>query len=123
MTTAAVPPVDVLVADDQPANLVTLEAMLEDLGVRVRTAHSGLEALERARGGGLALAVLDVQMPGLDGFATAARLLEQPETRHVPVIFMTGTEFSDAHVFRGYAVGAVDYMVKPVHPDIFRSKV
>jgi PAS domain S-box-containing protein len=113
----------ILIVDDRPANLVALEATLVPLGERIVRATSGEEALKHLLLDDFALIILDVQMPGMDGFETAALIKEHPRTRHVPIIFMTAISREGVHLFRGYQHGAVDYLLKPVDPGILRSKV
>ena len=113
----------VLIVDDRPENLQALMAVLEPLGCRIVTAGSGREALRRLRTEQFAVVLLDVQMPGMDGLETAASIRRRPQTRSVPIIFLTGVSASPEHVFRGYEAGAVDYIVKPIDPAILRSKV
>ena len=116
-------PASVLLVDDRPANLVALEATLAPLGVRTVSAVSGPEALRRLLAEEFALVLLDVQMPGMDGFETATLMKRHPRTAHVPVIFVTAIHREAAHLFRGYERGAVDYLTKPFDPNILRSKV
>jgi serine phosphatase RsbU (regulator of sigma subunit)/DNA-binding response OmpR family regulator/anti-sigma regulatory factor (Ser/Thr protein kinase) len=113
----------VLLVDDRLDNLVALRAVLEPLGVPVITASSGDEALRRLLAEEFALILLDVQMPGMDGFSTAAMIKQHPRTADVPIIFLTAFDerLDDADV--GYSSGAVDYLTKPVDPHILRSKV
>jgi PAS domain S-box-containing protein len=113
----------ILMVDDNRANLVALEAVLEPLGHELVSCSSGEEALRLLLTGDFALILLDVQMPGLDGFRTAQLIKERPRTREVPIIFITALSRDSAHVFRGYSHGAVDYLLKPFDPDILRSKV
>jgi serine phosphatase RsbU (regulator of sigma subunit) len=115
--------VSILLVDDQPANLIALEAVLERPGIRLVSARSGAEALRHLLKEDFALILLDVQMPGLDGFETAALVRQRPRSHHTPIIFLTAHESTDAQVFRGYAAGAVDYLTKPIVPDVLRSKV
>jgi PAS domain S-box-containing protein len=116
-------PASVLLVDDRPANLVALEATLAPLGIRTVTAVSGPEALRHLLAEEFALVLLDVQMPGMDGFETAALMKRHPRTAHIPIIFVTAIHREPAHLFRGYERGAVDYMTKPFDPNILRSKV
>ncbi len=116
-------PANILVVDDQPENLLALAAVLEPLRHRVVQASSGEEALKRLLEDDFAVILLDVQMPGLDGFETAEYIKRRDRTRQVPIIFLTAIDQEDHHVFRGYAVGAVDYLFKPFDPEILRSKV
>nr|WP_199242813.1 ATP-binding protein [Vitiosangium sp. GDMCC 1.1324] len=112
----------ILVVDDHAPNLLTLEATLGDLGEVVK-AHSGEEALLHLLREDFALILLDVQMPGLDGFETARLIKERERSRFIPIIFLTARSRDASHVFRGYAQGAVDYVLKPFAPEILRSKV
>ena len=119
---AAIKPA-VLLVDDQPKNLLALEAILEPLGTDLVMAHSGQEALKQLLTRDFAVILLDVQMPIMDGFETAMLIKERERSRHIPVIFLTAISKDEAFVFKGYTVGAVDYMFKPFDPDILRSKV
>jgi PAS domain S-box-containing protein len=116
-------PASVLLVDDRPANLVALEATLAPLGIRAVTAVSGPEALRRLLAEEFALVLLDVQMPGMDGYETATLMKRHPRTAHIPIIFVTAIHREAAHLFRGYEKGAVDYLTKPFDPNILRSKV
>ncbi len=113
----------ILIVDDHPANLLALRGILEPLGQPVVEATSGEEALRRLLKEEYAVILMDVQMPGLDGFRTATIIKERPRTRHIPIIFLTALSRDAAHVFKGYAHGAVDYLLKPFDPEILRSKV
>jgi serine phosphatase RsbU (regulator of sigma subunit)/CheY-like chemotaxis protein/anti-sigma regulatory factor (Ser/Thr protein kinase) len=113
----------VLIVDDRTENLKALEVFLEPLGNRIVTATSGRQALRLLDTEQFAVILLDVQMPEMDGFETAALVRAHVHTRSVPIIFLTGISASPEHVFRGYEAGAVDYIVKPVDPAILRSKV
>ncbi len=115
--------VNILVVDDRPENLLAMEALLAMLGQNVVSARSGAEALRQALAMDFAVILLDVSMPGLDGFETAALIRERRRSRNTPIIFLTAALKNEAQVFRGYAAGAVDYLIKPVVPDILRSKV
>ena len=121
--TSASPAAGVLIVDDQPENLLTLRAVLESDGHHIVQADSGEEALKRLLEEDFAVILLDVQMPGLDGFATAEYIKRRERTRDVPIIFLTAIDTEAHHIFRGYAVGAVDYVVKPFVPEVLRSKV
>ncbi|MCP3137186.1 response regulator EpsF [Pyxidicoccus xibeiensis] len=109
--------------DDHPANLLALEAILEPLGQRLVKASSGPEALRWLLREDFALILLDVQMPGVDGFETARLIRQRQRTRYTPIIFLTATNRDEAHLVHGYAMGAADYVVKPFHPDVLRWKV
>ena len=114
---------DVLLVDDEPKNLLALEALLEPLGQNLIAARSGNEALRLVLNHDFAVIVLDVRMPGMDGFETARIIRERERSRHIPVIFLTGVSREMESAFRGYEVGAVDYLMKPVVPEVLRSKV
>jgi PAS domain S-box-containing protein len=116
-------PASVLLVDDRPANLVALEATHAPRGIPTVTAVSGPEALRRLLAEEFALVLLDVQMPGMDGFETAALMKRHPRTSHVPIIFITAIHREASHLFTGYERGAVDYLTKPFDPNILRSKV
>ncbi|HET6231758.1 MAG TPA: ATP-binding protein [Longimicrobiaceae bacterium] len=113
----------ILTVDDRPENLLALEAILEPLGHELVRAASGEEALRQVLVHDFAVILLDVQMPGLNGFETAKLIKSREKSRHTPIIFLTAINKEDAFVFEGYSVGAVDYMFKPFHPDVLRSKV
>jgi two-component system sensor histidine kinase/response regulator len=115
--------VNILLVDDQPANLVALEAMLQGLGQNLVKAESGREALKSLMGLDFAVILLDVKMPEMDGFETASLIRQRDKSRDTPIIFLTAADRSQTEAVRGYAVGAVDYLVKPVVPEFVRSKV
>ncbi|WNG23336.1 response regulator [Cystobacter fuscus] len=112
----------ILAVDDHSPNLLALEATLGDLGEVVKV-QSGEEALLRLLREDFALILLDVQMPGMDGFETARLIKERERSRFIPIVFLTARSRDASHVFRGYAQGAVDYVLKPFAPEILRSKV
>ncbi|MGH2837192.1 MAG: SpoIIE family protein phosphatase [Thermoleophilaceae bacterium] len=116
-------PAKVLLVDDQVENLIALEAVLEPLGQTLVRAQSGHEALGHLLRDEFALILMDVQMPDLDGFETAAYIKRREKTRHIPIIFLTAISKELHHVFRGYSAGAVDYVLKPFDPLVLRSKV
>ena len=113
----------VLMVDDRPDNLLALEAVLEPLDVRLVRATSGRDALRWLLTDEFAVILLDVQMPGLDGFETARHVKQRERTRHIPIIFLTAISREDEHQLRGYDTGAVDYLAKPFAPEVLRSKV
>jgi PAS domain S-box-containing protein len=113
----------VLLVDDHEENLVALEAVLEPLGCRLHKARSGEEALKALLQDDFAVILLDVQMPGLDGFETAELVRGRERTRAIPIIFVTAISKEPHHVFRGYGTGAVDYIFKPYEAVVLRSKV
>jgi PAS domain S-box-containing protein len=115
--------VDVLLVDDRQENLLALEAILDPLGLNLIRAQSGEEALREVLRRDLAVILLDVQMPGMNGFETAKVIKSRERSRHVPIIFLTAISKEEQYVFEGYSVGAVDYLSKPFHPDVLRSKV
>jgi diguanylate cyclase (GGDEF)-like protein len=112
----------VLLVDDEEATLVLLEAILEPLGQTLVRARSGPEALSALKADEFAVVLLDVRMPGMDGFETAKRIRRRDQTRHLPIIFLTGS--SDLEdVLHGYAAGAADFILKPFEPEVLLSKV
>jgi signal transduction histidine kinase len=115
--------VNVLLVDDQPANLMALEAMLQGLEQNLVKAESGREALKWLLTHEFAVILLDVKMPDMDGFETAALIRQRDKSRDTPIIFLTAADKTHTEAVRGYAVGAVDYLVKPVVPEFVRSKV
>jgi len=116
-------PVNILLVDDQPANLLALEAVLEGLGQNLVRARSGEEALRQLIQMDFAVILLDVLMPGMNGFETAAMIRERDRSRHMPIIFLTAGGKTENEMFQGYALGAIDYLLKPVRPAVLRSKV
>ena len=116
------PAVKILLVDDQPSNLLALEAILADLGQELVRAPSGLEALKRILDNDFALILLDVQMPTMDGLETAERIRQREKTRHVPIIFLTAFEPNEALWLQGYSLGAVDFLFKPIVPEVLRAK-
>jgi signal transduction histidine kinase len=122
MTAARATAPRILLVDDRPDNLLALRAVLEPLGLELVEADSGEEALRQLLAGEFALIVLDVQMPGLDGFETARLIRGRERTRYVPIIFLTAISGQPEHYLRGYESGAVDYVYKPFEPEILRAK-
>ena len=116
-------PVNVLLVDDQASRLLTYRAILEPLGERLVEARSGMEALQKLMEEEFALILLDVNMPGMDGFETASLIHQHPRFENTPIIFVTAVNVSDMDRMRGYTLGAVDYVMVPVIPEILRSKV
>ena len=119
----AEPRASILAVDDRPENLFALEAILEPLGHTVVRANSGEEALRQVLQQDFACILLDVQMPGMNGFETAQLIKSRERSRLTPILFLTAISKDEAFIFEGYSVGAVDYMFKPFNPDILRSKV
>lgn len=115
--------VNILLVDDNPANLVALRAILESTGHNLVEVQSGEEALRRLQGDEFAVVLLDVRMPGLDGFETAQRIREQSRGRRTPVIFISAHEEDARALTKAYSLGAVDYLTKPIIPEILQAKV
>ena len=115
--------VNILLVDDQPARLLSYESILSDLGHNLVSANSGREALEKLMRDDFAVILLDVSMPGMDGFETASLIHEHPRFERTPIIFVTGVHMTELDRLKGYKVGAVDYVYIPVVPEILRGKV
>ena len=115
--------VNILLVDDQAARLLSYETILGELGQNLISARSGLEALEKLMKDDFALVLLDVSMPGMDGFETAALIHDHPRFEKTPIIFVTGVHDTEFDRLKGYKLGAVDYVSIPVVPEILRSKV
>ncbi len=113
---------EILVVDDQPENLDEMQELLEELGRTVRCVDSGIKALECLATGRIGLVLLDVQMPGMDGFEVARRMRADPTSRFTPIIFISGLRQTDEVLEQGYAAGAVDFIAKPVHPNMLLHK-
>ncbi|MEU5316372.1 response regulator [Streptomyces sp. NPDC021056] len=113
----------ILLVDDMEDNLVALEAVLGSLNEPLVRARSGEEAMKALLRQQFALVLLDVRMPGMDGFETAANIKRLDQTKDVPIIFLTGAEDDSGYAFRGYATGAADYLTKPFDPWVLRAKV
>lgn len=116
-------PSNVLLVDDQPSRLLSYEAILAPLGERLVFARSGVEALQRLMEAEYAAIILDVNMPGMDGFETARLIHQHPRHENTPIIFVTAVHVTDLDELRGYELGAVDYVYVPVVPEVLRSKV
>ncbi len=115
--------VQLLLVDDRAENLLALEAILEPLGQELTRATSGPEALKKVLETEFAAILLDVQMPGMNGFEVAEIIKSRERSRTIPIIFLSAISKEDAYVFKGYSMGAVDYVFKPFNPDVLRSKV
>jgi signal transduction histidine kinase len=115
--------VSILLVDDRPENLLALEAILEPLGQILVRAGSGPEALRQVLATDFAVMLLDVQMPGMNGFEVAEIIKSRERSRTIPIIFLSAISKEDAYVFKGYSMGAVDYVFKPFNTDVLRSKV
>src|SRR5436190_10581769 len=122
-TVAAGPSVKLLLVDDHPENLLALEALLEAPGQELVLARSGAEALRHLLHNDFAAIILDVMMPDMDGFETAALIRQRERSKNTPIIFLTALGRSEEALFRGYDIGAVDYLMKPILPAILKSKV
>ena len=116
-------PVGILLVDDHPENLLALEAILTDTGHTLVHARSGAEALKALLGQDFALILMDVAMPEMDGYEVAELIRRRDRSRNTPIIFLTANVKADTHVVRGYAAGAVDYLFKPLAPEVLLSKV
>ncbi|MBI4493831.1 MAG: response regulator [Chloroflexi bacterium] len=115
--------VSVLLVDDQDENLLALETVLAGPGLKLVKASSGIQALKCLLDEDFAVALLDVRMPDIDGFETAALMRERDRSRNTPIIFITALSTAETHVSRGYSLGAVDYIFKPIVPEVLRAKV
>jgi signal transduction histidine kinase len=113
---------DILVVDDNDTNLVAIEAALAPVGRRLVLARSGIEALGRLLEQDFALIILDVAMPGMDGFETARLVRSRARNRATPIIFITGMSWQDDEILRGYELGAFDFLIKPIRPEVLRAK-
>ena len=115
--------VSILIVDDRPDKLLGYETILEDLGENLVRANSGKEALRCLLKQDFAVILLDVNMPIMDGFETAALIRQRPRSEHTPIIFISAVNDTETHVSRGYSIGAVDYILTPVVPEILRAKI
>src|SRR6185437_6778610 len=114
--------INILIVDDKPEKVLALEAVLDTLGQNIIRAYSGREALRCLLHQSFAVILLDVNMPGMDGFETAAMIRQRPSTQGVPIIFVTAMD-EETHASRGYLLGAVDYIQTPVVPEVLKTKV
>ncbi len=112
-----------LLVDDRRENLVALEAILQGLPVETVPVTSGEAALKQLLIEDFAVILLDASMPTMDGFETATHIKQRERTRHIPIIFLTALNYDARLAFRGYQIGAVDYITKPFDPWVLRSKV
>src|SRR5438094_28350 len=115
--------VNILLVDDHPANLLALEAVLAGPGRKLVKAQSGREALRCLLNSDFAVILMDVKMPEMDGFETAALIHQRNRSRHTPIIFLTAFETNEVHMAKGYSLGAVDYLPKPIVAEVLRAKV
>jgi two-component system, cell cycle sensor histidine kinase and response regulator CckA len=116
-------PVNILAVDDNPGNLLALEVALESLGQNIVKAASGVEALQQVMEKDFALILLDVEMPGMDGFEAATLIRQREGARPIPIVFLTASDGTEAQMFKGYSLGAVDYLYKPIVPEVLKAKV
>ena len=114
--------VNILVVDDQPSKLLVFRSILEELGQNVVSVRSGSEALREVLSREFAVILLDVNMPDMDGYETAAMIRKRRKSAHIPIIFIT-SYVDEIHSARGYSLGAADYVLAPVAPEILRTKV
>jgi len=114
---------NILLVDDDQRNLVALQGMLQDVGRNLVLANSGEQALRCVLKDDFAVILMDARMPGVDGFETAKLIRDRPRSRHTPIIFLTGAYEDLPSMFRGYEVGAVDYIIKPLVPEVLKSKI
>lgn len=114
---------NILMVDDTPENLYSLEVILEAPRRNLIKASSGAEALKILIKSDISLVLLDVQMPGMDGFEVAEIMRSNPKTKNVPIVFVTAISKDQKYVFKGYQAGAVDYLFKPLDPIILSSKI
>src|SRR4051794_10987441 len=112
----------ILIVDDVPGKLMAITAVLESLDQTIVTVSSGTEALRQLLNDDFAVILLDVNMPGLDGFETAELIRQRKRSEHTPIIFLTAYP-DDAYAEKGYSLGAVDYILTPPAPGVLRSKV
>lgn len=115
--------INILTVDDQPGKLLTYEAMLGELGENLIKAHSGMEALDHLLKTDIAVVLMDVSMPGMDGFETAQMIHDHPRFQNTPIVFISGIHMTDLDRLKGYQHGAVDYLSVPVVPELLRAKV
>src|SRR5687768_3474968 len=114
----------ILLVDDREDNLLSIETILEPDGYRFSKANSGREALKiLLKEYDFALILMDVKMPNMNGFETAALIYEREKLKHIPIIFITANNYGDENMYKGYQAGAVDYIYKPINPDVLRAKV
>ena len=115
--------VNILMVDDQPSKLLSYEVILEELGENLIKANSGREALEYLLKGDIAVVLMDVSMPEIDGFELADMIREHPRFQKTAIIFISGVHLTDLDRLKGYERGAVDYISVPVNPELLRAKV
>src|SRR5262249_8805743 len=116
-------PVNILLVDDRPEQLLALQAVLDEVNENLVSASSGTEALRYLLHHECAAILLDVNMPGMDGFETAALIRQRKNSEHTPIIFITAYSDTETHVSRGYSLGAVDYIHAPIVAEVLKTKV
>ncbi len=117
-------PANILIVDDRPDNILVMRAVLEGSpDYMITTASSGAEAIELVKTVEFALILLDIQMPGMDGYETAVEIKKLERGKNVPIVMVTAIFREDPHILKGYSVGAIDYIGKPFNPDILKAKV
>jgi signal transduction histidine kinase len=118
------PEIKLLVVDDREDNLFSIETILEKDGYTIKKANSGRAALKiLLKEHNFTMILMDVKMPGLNGFETATLIYERDRLKHIPIIFITANDYGEDNIFRGYQMGGVDYIYKPINPDLLRAKV
>ena len=118
------PEIKILLVDDREDNLFSIQTVLEKDGYHFKQANSGQQALKiLLKEVDFTLILMDVEMPGINGFETASLIYEREKLRHIPIIFITANNYSDEYVFKGYKTGGVDYIYKPINPELLRAKV
>lgn len=116
--------IKILLVDDREDNLFSIETVLEQGGYRFIRANSGRQVLKiLLKEQDFSLILMDVQMPDLNGFETAALIYEREKLRHIPIIFITANNYNEDNIYRGYKTGAVDYIYKPINPELLKAKV
>src|SRR5438046_596883 len=116
--------IKLLVVDDREDNLLSIETIFENSGYTIKKANSGRAALRTLlKEEDFTLILMDVQMPDLNGFDTATMIYERDKLKHIPIIFITANDRGEESVFKGYQMGGVDYIYKPIKPDLLRAKV
>ena len=113
----------ILIVDDLIENLISLEMVLGDFDITLVKATSGMEALRKTLNEDFAMAILDVQMPGMDGYETLTLMRKRKRTKYLPVIFVSAIHQSDLHIIKGIETGAIDFIPKPIIPEILIGKV
>src|SRR5213592_538779 len=114
----------ILLVDDREDNLISIESILSPSGYEFVKANSGIQALKiLLHEIDFALILMDVRMPNLNGFETASLIYEREKLKHIPIIFITANNYGEENIFKGYRAGALDYIYKPINPELLRAKV